>query len=397
MSTSNSPPLVPIVRPSFDDAEAAAVANVVRSGWLMQGPQVQAFESALAAYLGNGQSEPSVVAVSNGTAALELALRALHIGPGDEVVTVSHSFIATANCILAVGATPVFVDVQSDGLTMDPTQVQSALCPKTKAILCVHQLGHACDLEALLAIASRAGIPLVEDAACALGAEILLSQTWQRVGRPAGTIACFSFHPRKVITTGEGGAISTNDTALADRIRLLRQHAIPVASAAPNPDLPDGYTVPAFNARMTDMSAAIGLAQLAKLPLLLAERRSQADSLHKQLAGNSVLAPAPQSTFERPNWQSYAARIRAESRLSSAQILSFLKQQGISARGGLTNAHEEPAYTDSPSQWRAGSLCTSERLRREVIMLPIFPGLTLAEKDQLAAALKALGSQAPSP
>jgi perosamine synthetase len=397
MSTSNSPPLVPIVRPSFDNAEAEAVANVVRSGWLMQGPQVQRFESALAAYLGEGKSDPAVVAVSNGTAALELALRALHIGPGDEVITVSHSFIATANCILAVGATPVFVDVQSEGLSMDPAQVQSAISTKTKAILCVHQLGHACDLEALLSIASGAGIPLIEDAACALGTEILLSQTWQRIGRPAGHIACFSFHPRKVITTGEGGAISTNDTALADRLRLLRQHAIPAAAAAPDPNLPDGYAFPAFNARMTDMSAAIGLAQLAKLPALLAERHAQAAALHQQLAGNNVLAPATQSSFERPNWQSYAARIRPRSRLSAAQILSFLKQQGISARGGLTNAHEEPAYTNSPGNWRAGSLAASERLRREVIMLPIFPGLTLSEKDQLASALKALGSLTPGP
>lgn len=386
-------PLVPIVRPAFDESEAQAVASVVRSGWIMQGPQVQRFEQELAAYLADGRAvKPHVVALSNGTAALELALRALGVGPGDEVITVSHSFIATANSILAVGATPVFIDVQESALVMDPAQVEQALSPQTKAILCVHQLGHAADVNALLRVANDAEVPLIEDAACALGTELLMDGDYQKLGRPHGAIACFSFHPRKVISTGEGGACVTSDGMLAARLRSLRQHAIPAAAAHPDPNVPDGYAFPAFNARMTDIAAAIGLCQLAKLPSLLEERRAQAASLHEQLAEHPVLLPAPSGTFEKPNWQSYAARIRSHSPLAAKEILQLLQQHGISARGGLTNAHEEPAYTRNPSIFRALPLPHSERLRRNVIMLPLFPGLTLAEKAQLASALRALAT-----
>lgn len=384
-------PLVPIVRPAFDESEAQAVAAVVRSGWIMQGPQVQRFEHELAGYLADGHATaPHVVALANGTAALELALRALGVGPGDEVITVSHSFIATANSILAVGATPVFVDVEETSLVMAASQVEQALSPQTKAILCVHQLGHAADVSALLHVANEAGVPLIEDAACALGTEILVDGRFQKLGRPHGAIACFSFHPRKVISTGEGGACVTSDGMLAARLRSLRQHAIPAAAAHPDPHVPDGYAFPAFNARMTDIAAAIGLCQLAKLPSLLEERRAQAATLHEQLADHPVLAPAPVAAFEKPNWQSYAARIRAGTALSAKDILHRLQQQGISARGGLTNAHEEPAYTRNPTIFRALPLPHSERLRRHVIMLPLFPGLTRDEKARLAGALRAL-------
>lgn len=389
--------VVPIVRPALDEAEAQAAANVVRSGWLMQGQQVQRFEQALGAYLTDDDGAPHVVAVVNGTAALELALRAVGVGPGDEVITVSHSFIATANSVLAVGATPVFVDVHADTLGMDPTQAERALSPKTKAILCVHQLGYACDLEGLMAVAAQAGVALIEDAACALGTEIHIANRWRKIGRPQGDVACFSFHPRKVITTGEGGAVVTNNDAWATRLRGLRQHAIPAMAPRADPDLPDGYAYPAYNARMTDICAAIGLIQLAKLPSLLSERRAQAMTLHAQLRDNKILAPAPTPDLQRPNWQSYPARLRATSPLTAADVLAFLKNQGISARGGLTNAHQEPAYTSNSTGWRAAALTMSERLRREVIMLPLFPGLAPGEKAQLQDALKALDSTNGSP
>src|SRR3982751_3597846 len=180
----------------------------------MQGPEVAAFEREFAAAVGAAHA----IAVSSGTAALELSLRALGVGAGDEVVTVSHSFIATANAVLAVGAHPVFVDVERDTLGMNPALVEAALSPRTKAILCVHQLGMPCDLA-----------QLVEDAACALGSEIEWDDRWERIGRPHGVVACFSFHPRKIITTGDGGMITTNDAALDMKFRLLRQHGMSVS------------------------------------------------------------------------------------------------------------------------------------------------------------------------
>ncbi len=185
---------VPITRPQLGKTEADAVARVVRSRWVIQGPEVAAFENELAAAVGSSHA----VAVSSGTAALELALRVLGVGPGHEVITVSHSFIATANCIMAVGARPVFVDVERDNFGMNAALVAEAVSPQTKAILAVHQLGFPCDLGAILDIGRKHGIPVVEDAACALGSELSIDGRWERIGRPHGVMACFSFHPRKV-------------------------------------------------------------------------------------------------------------------------------------------------------------------------------------------------------
>lgn len=389
MSPPRPPVTVPITRPAFDEAEALAVAHVVRSGWIMQGPVVERFEQCLADYLG----APHVIAVANGTSALELALRALHIGPGDEVVTVSHSFIATANAILAVGATPVFVDIEPEGLGMDPAAAAAALSPRTRALLCVHQLGFACEMGGLLQLAARAGIPLVEDAACALGSEVLspTGSEWHKLGRPHGVMACFSFHPRKVITTGEGGAITTRDVALAGRVRALRQHALGTVPVPRANEGHDGFTIPAFNARMTDMAAALGVCQMAKLERLLEARRAQAASLTAALATHPLLAPAPVRAFERPNWQSYPARLRDPESVTGQAVIEALAQRGVAARGGLTNAHREPAYTTAAAgRWRALPLPVSERVRKEVIMLPLFAGMTDSERDALHEALSVL-------
>ena len=236
---------VPITRPQLGKAEADAVARVVRSRWVIQGPEVASFENELAAAVG----APHAVAVSSGTAALELALRVLGVGPGDEVVTVSHSFIATANCIVAVGARPVFVDVEADNFGMNPALLAEAMGPKVKAILCVHQLGFPCELGAILDVGRKHGVPVIEDAACALGSELSIDGRWERIGRPHGVLACFSFHPRKVITTGDGGMLTTQDGALASRLRLLRQHAMSVSAEARDKDplARESYLEPAYN------------------------------------------------------------------------------------------------------------------------------------------------------
>ncbi|HEX7598392.1 MAG TPA: DegT/DnrJ/EryC1/StrS family aminotransferase, partial [Polyangia bacterium] len=225
---------IPIVRPDLGDVEVEAVSRVIRSGWVAQGPEVAAFEREFAAAVG----APFAVAVSNCTAGLELSLRVAGVKPGDAVATVSHSFIATANAVVAAGARPIFVDIQPATYNMDPAALARAITPATRAILCVHQIGLPCDLPAILAVARPLGIPVIEDAACAIGTEIWMGDRWQRVGQPHGLLACFSFHPRKLVTTGDGGMITTADPALADRLRLLRQHALATPTAGPGAQPP---------------------------------------------------------------------------------------------------------------------------------------------------------------
>jgi dTDP-4-amino-4,6-dideoxygalactose transaminase len=391
--TSQTPPAtppeirVPIARPQLGRAEADAVARVVRSRWVLQGPEVAAFENELGAAVGASHA----VAVSSGTAALELSLRALGVGPGDEVVTVSHSFIATANVVVATGARPVFVDVERDTFGLDPTQLEAAISPRCKAILCVHQLGFPCDLGAILAIAGRHGLPVVEDAACALGSEIMLEDRWDRIGRPHGLMACFSFHPRKIITTGDGGMITTADASLATRLRSLRQHAMSVAPADRDRDplARESFLEPAYNYRMTDLSAAIGRPQLARLDAFMADRRRLAASFSAALVDHPVLMPVVERPNVRANWQSYPTLLRPGALLNQDQVLRFFIDRGIACRRGLTNAHQEPAYA-TRDNWRGGPLPVSEELRDTTVMLPIFQGMTKEEERLVRGAIQAL-------
>jgi dTDP-4-amino-4,6-dideoxygalactose transaminase len=215
---------IPIARPSLGEEEAEAARRAILSGWITQGPEVAAFEEEFADYVGARHG----CAVSSCTTALHLALHALGVGPGDEVITVSHSFIATANAIRYCGASPVFVDVDPRTYNLDPGLLEGAIGERTRAIMPVHQMGLPCDLPAILEIAGRHGLPVVEDAACAIGSEIRIESRWERIGRPHGLVACFSFHPRKVMTTGDGGMITTSDPGLDRRFRLLRQHAMSI-------------------------------------------------------------------------------------------------------------------------------------------------------------------------
>jgi dTDP-4-amino-4,6-dideoxygalactose transaminase len=359
---------VPITRPELGDEEVAALERVVRSGWLMQGREVAAFEAELAAFVG----APHVVACANGTVALELALRALGVGPGAEVATVAHSFIATASAVVAVGATPVFVDVDEATLGMAPVALAAALTPRTRAVIAAHQLGIPCDLGGILDAAGT--VPVIEDAACALGSEL----GGVRVGRPHGRLATFSFHPRKLVTTGEGGAISTADAALAERLGLLRQHGLDASGA---------YVVAATNARLTDLQAALGRVQLGRLPAALAERRRLAARLDAVLDGHAVLEPVR----ARGNLQSYPARVL---RGDAAQVVAALAARGVAARPGLANAHEEPAFAPLLDDGRArvgpAGLATSERLRRQTVLLPLFHGMSAVEEQARDDALRAL-------
>jgi len=393
---------IPIVRLALGDAEVEAASRVIRSGWVAQGPEVAAFEREFAAATG----APDAVAVSNCTVALELALRVAGVRPGDDVATVSHSFIATANAVVAVGARPIFVDVQPHTFCMDPDALARAITPRTRAILCVHQIGFPCDLLAILAIAQSRGLPVIEDAACAIGSEICIDGSWQRIGRPHGLLACFSFHPRKLITTGDGGMITTSDAALADHLRLLRQHAMSVPSADRHTSRSvalESFAEPAFNFRMTDLQAAVGRPQLARLPAIIAERRALAARYNEALVDHPLLAPPTEPAWLRSNWQSYPVTLRAGGRMSQIEIMQFLLDRGVASRRGIGNAHAEPAYAKcawscgpepcDPAAHAAGRclrLPVSERARDTTILLPLFHGLSPAEQEYVMSTLRAL-------
>ena len=354
-----------MARPLVGEEEAAAVARVLASGWVMQGPEVAAFEREFAALVG----APFACAVSSGTAALHLALLAAGVRAGDEVITVSHSFIATANSVRHCGATPLFVDIEPATYNIDAARIEAAISSRTRAILCVHQMGMPCDLAAIGAIARRRGLPLVEDAACAAGSEIQWNGEWQRIGRPHGDVACFSFHPRKLITTGEGGMVTTGDADIDARVRAWRAH-----------ETRDG--VFGFNYRMTDLQAAIGRVQLGRLGGLVAERRRLVAELRERLAG--VVIPVEPS-WARSNWQSLCARFESAAAATAAR--ARLELAGIASRPGIANAHEDPSQANG----LRSPLPESERAQRECVLLPLPSQMSASEVDRLVAALAQRG------
>jgi perosamine synthetase len=362
---------VPFARPALTEADGAAVAEAVASGWVSQGPRVAAFEAAFAERVG----APDAVATSNCTTALQLALYVSGVGPGDEVIVPSLSFIATANAVWQCGATPVFADIDPDTYNLDPASAERAITDRTKAIMPVHQVGLPAEMDAFFALAERHGLTLVEDAACAIGA------TYR--GRPIGslgTLACYSLHPRKVITTGEGGMIAVHDADVAKRMRTLRQHAMDLSDLARHSATDvvfESYPERGWNYRMTDMQAALGLRQLEALDDILAERRRQADRYGAALERIAHLeAPTDPAHIQR-TWQSYCVRVGPQSPIGRTELMRRLLHDGIATRRGVMAIHEEAAY---PEPLRV-PLPHTEAAARDVIMLPLFPGLTDEQQD----------------
>jgi perosamine synthetase len=368
--------------PSINDDDLAAVARVLKTGFLVQGPEVAKFEASMKAITGSKHA----VALTNCTAALQLALLALDVRPGDIVPVTAYSWLSTANVIELCGAQPVFVDIDERTFNMCPDALEATLARLTKtedarrrvkAILPVHTFGQTADMTRLLAIAERYGVPLIEDAACALGA------TWQ--GKQAGAMGvmgCFSFHPRKALTTGEGGAITTDDEALANRLRALRNHG--QDPTAPSAD----FIMPGFNTRMTEFQAALGTTQLARLEPVLAGRRKLARAYDALLAKSALTAPYVAPGAEHAV-QSYVATLPEAAAPHRADLIRTLRERGIETNIGTWHM-PLTTYFRTRYGYRPGDFPVADRVFARSLTLPLYDGLTEADLARVVSEIGAV-------
>ncbi|MBW4054701.1 MAG: DegT/DnrJ/EryC1/StrS family aminotransferase [Proteobacteria bacterium] len=368
--------MIPITRLSVGEAEATAAADAVRSGWLSTGKRVQQFESMVADYVGAKHA----IATNSCTTALHLALIAAGVKPGDEVICPSFSFIATANAVLYAGATPVFVDIAPDTFNISPALVEAAITPRTSAILPVSQIGLAADIPAVMSIARRHGLKVVEDAAPSLGTRIGEA----RIGN-LSDFTCFSFDPRKILTTGEGGMITTNDDEAAERLRLMRAHSASVSATArhaTNDVILENYPEIGYNYKMTDIQGAIGIAQMGRIDEIIEERRRLADRYNTLLNDDERIQLPYEPPGYRHVFQSYCIRLLTKK--PQVAVMSDLAKQDIASRRILA-IHSEPLYQKSRFDFL---LPETERASKETILLPMFVGLTDAEQDEVVQGLR---------
>jgi dTDP-4-amino-4,6-dideoxygalactose transaminase len=370
-------PTIPIIRPWIGEEEVEAAVAAIRSGWIAQGPNVAALEREFASVVGAAEA----VALSNCTTALHLALVAAGVGPGDEVVVPSFSFIATTNCVLYVGATPVFADVDELTGNITPATIEPVLTERTRAVIVVDQGGMPADIDAIATLCSPRDIVLVEDAACAIGS----TYRGRLVGSSAPLVA-FSFHPRKLVTCGEGGMLAVADPAVAMRLRRLREHGMSVSAADRHQGdqlVFEEYLETGFNYRMTDIQAAIVRVQLGKLDAVISRRRELAARYHHALSGVAGLRGVTDPDYGTTNYQSFWVALDGSYPLSRNELMARCLERGISTRRGIMAAHLEPAC----ARFANAPLPVTEHLTNDSIILPLFHDLTESDQDRVIDAL----------
>jgi perosamine synthetase len=373
--------LLPYGRQAIDEADIAAVVNVLRSDWLTTGPKVAEFEEAVATRVGARYA----VSFSSGTAALHGAAFAAGLSAGDEAITTPLTFAATANCVLYQGATPVFADVVADTLNIDPDQVKTNISSKTRAILAVDYSGHPADMDLLIDLARKQGLIVIEDACHALGAEL--------GGKRIGSIAdmtVFSFHPVKHITTGEGGMVTTENDKFAEAMRRFRNHGIS-SDARQRQSAGQWFyemVLLGFNYRLPDIACALGLEQLKKLDAILVRRREIAARYSAALRGlDSVILPTVRSNAN-PAWHLYPIRLALEKlAVDRAQIVRALRAENLGVNVHYLPVHLHPYYRDRFG-FRGGDFQVAEDAFTRLISLPMFHGMTDADVEDVILAVR---------
>ena len=379
-------PFLPFALPDIDEAEIGAVVACLRSGWVTTGPTTRQFEHDFNAYLGGGLQ---AISVNSATAGLHLALESLGIGPGDDVIVPTLTFTATAEVVRYLGARPVFVDVEPDRMTLSVDAVEAALTPHTRAIVPVHYAGLACDMDALLALARRRGLRVVEDAAHAFPTRY----KGRLVGTLDSDITVFSFYANKTMTTGEGGMIVTRDADLAQRVRVMRLHGI-------SQDAFDRYVshkpawyyevvAAGFKYNLTDIASAIGIEQLRKIDRFAARRAYLARRYHDRLAGLPLQLPALPDGDSTHAWHLYVIRLAPEARFGRDELIVELARRGIGTSVHFIPLHRQPywrdAYDLSPARFPVAEACY-----RSMLTLPLYTKMSDADQDRVIRCLAEL-------